>query len=95
MEYVSSNEFIPKLNTDNYMLGSFDVYLDEANELIKKHPTDLAGILEKMPTSLRASIVRKKDNKYLGFISAVDLDYENSCASLELVLKDYLDEEKT
>ena len=95
MEYVSSNEFISKLNTDNYMLGSFDVYLDEANELIKKHPTDLAGILEKMPTSLRASIVRKKDNKYLGFISAVDLDYENSCTSLELVLKDYLDEEKT
>ena len=37
MEYKSSGEFIPKLYTDNFMIGSFDVYLDKSKELIEKN----------------------------------------------------------
>jgi GNAT superfamily N-acetyltransferase len=94
MEYKSSNEFIPKLYTDNFMLGSFDVYLDKSKELIEKHIGSIPGILEDMPTSLRASVVSKIDNSYLGFISVVDMNPEDNYTSLILVLKDYLDEDK-
>ena len=37
MEYKSSGEFIPKLYTDNFMIGSFDVYLDKSKGLIEKN----------------------------------------------------------
>ena len=95
MEYKSSNEFIPKLYTDNYMIGSFDVYINEAKKLINKHLWSILDIIDKMPTSLRASIVSKKDNSYLGFISVFDVKNEKNSSSLILVLNDYLDDEKT
>ena len=34
MEYASSNEFIYKLETENYYIGSFDVYLSQIREII-------------------------------------------------------------
>ena len=95
MEYKSSNEFIPKLYTDNFMIGSFDVFLEDSQKLINKHLWFDSNILERMPASLRASIVSKKDNSYLGFISIFDMNNRNNSASLVLVLKDYLDDAKT
>ncbi len=32
-EYKSSNEFISKLETKNFKIGSFDVYLDNLKDL--------------------------------------------------------------
>lgn len=94
MEYKSSGEFIPKLYTDNFMIGSFDVYLDKSKGLIEKNK-NLEGLLNKMPTSLRASIVSKEDNSYLGFISVLNMNNENSYTSLVLVLEKTLEEAKT
>lgn len=94
MEYKSSGEFIPKLYTDNFMIGSFDVYLDKSKELIEKNK-NLEGLLDKMPTSLRASIVSKEDNSYLGFISVLNMNNENGYTSLVLVLENTLEELKT
>ena len=87
MEYKSSENFIPKLYTDNFMIGSFDVYLDRSKELIEKNNSIIPELLDDMPTSLRASIVNKADNSYLGFISVVDMDNENNSTSLVLVLE--------
>ena len=94
MEYKSSGEFIPKLYTDNFMIGSFDVYLDKSKGLIEKNK-NLEGLLDKMPTSLRASIVSKEDNSYLGFISVLNMNNENGYTSLVLVLENTLEELKT
>ena len=95
MEYKSSGEFIPKLYTDNFMIGSFDVYLDKAKELIDRNKYTFNELLDKMPTSLRASIVNKEDKSYLGFISVIDMNNENGYTSLVLVLENGLEEEKT
>lgn len=95
MEYKSSGEFVPKLYTDNFMIGSFDVYLDKSKELIDKNPAVLEGLLDKMPTALRASVVRKDNRSYLGFISAINMNNENSYTSLVLVLENGLETEKT
>ena len=95
MEYKSSGEFIPKLYTDNFMIGSFDVYLEKAKELIERNKYTLNELLDKMPTSLRASIVNKEDKSYLGFISVVGMNNENGYTSLVLVLENGLEEEKT
>ena len=94
MEYKSSGEFIPKLYTDNFMIGSFDVYLDKSKGLIEKNK-NLEGLLDRMPTSLRASIVSKEDNSYLGFISVLNMNNENGYTSLVLVLENTLEELKT
>ena len=94
MEYRSSGEFIPKLYTDNFMIGSFDVYLDKSKGLIEKNK-NLGGLLDKMPTSLRASIVSREDNSYLGFISVLNMNNENGYTSLVLVLENALEELKT
>lgn len=94
MEYKSSGNFIPKLYTDNFMIGSFDVYLDKSKELIEKNNSIIPELLDDMPTSLRASIVNKADNSYLGFISVVDMDNENNSTSLVLVLENTLEEDK-
>ena len=94
MEYKSSGEFIPKLYTDNFMIGSFDVYLDKSKGLIEKNK-NLEGLLDKMPTALRASIVSKEDNSYLGFISVLNMNNENNYTSLVLVLENSLEEDKT
>ena len=94
MEYRSSGEFIPKLYTDNFMIGSFDVYLDKSKGLIEKNK-NLEGLLDKMPTSLRASIVSREDNSYLGFISVLNMNNENGYTSLVLVLENALEELKT
>ena len=95
MEYKSSGEFIPKLYTDSFMIGSFDVYLDKAKELIDRNKYTLNDLLDKMPTSLRASIVNKEDKSYLGFISVLNMNNEGSYTSLVLVLENGLEEEKT
>ena len=60
-EYKSSNEFITKLETKNYKIGSFDVFLDKSKALLEfNNPNKSDELLKKMPTTLRASIVGKE-----------------------------------
>lgn len=90
MEYFSSYRFIPKLETKNYYLGSFDVFLEKAKETMKKYVQTLEAIeyygpddlLSLLPISLRASIVSKETGDYVGFISAIEVDNQNSIASI-------------
>ena len=85
MEYESSNEFIKKLETDNFEIGSFDVYLDKSSELMDKNK-DIGfaseELLKKLPTTYRASIVSKNDNSYIGFIGVFDVDSRNDATSI-------------
>lgn len=92
MEYISSNEFIKKLESDNYEIGSFDVNLENTKKVIKDNLDSIQNLnssissaddlLKKLPTSFRASIVDKKTTHYIGFISIYDIDNQNKKASL-------------
>ena len=93
MEYISSKEFIPKLYTDNFMIGSFDVFEDKSKKIIERDIKSIPDFFKKLPTGLRASIVNKKDKSYVGFISVYDMDEENSCTSIVLGLESDLEDE--
>lgn len=85
MDYTSSNEFIKKLETDNFEIGSFDVYLEKSKELMDKNKDigfESEELLKKLPTTYRASIVSKKDKSYIGFIGVFDVDSRNDAASI-------------
>ena len=85
MKYESSNEFIKKLETDNFEIGSFDVYLEKSSELMNKNKDigyDSEKLLSMLPTTYRASIVSKKDRSYIGFIGVFDVDSRNDATSI-------------
>ena len=84
-EYKSSGEFITKLETKNYKIGSFDVFLDKSKALLETYcPDSTDELLKKLPTTLRASIVDKKSNDYVGFISTIDMNNQNGYTSILL-----------
>jgi len=78
LEYKTSNEFIYKLETDNFYIGSFDVYLSQIKEIIKtNHKCDdntAEQILATMPPSFRGAIVSKKDMSLIGSIGITDVN---------------------
>lgn len=92
MDYISSNEFIKKLESKNYEIGSFDVYFEESKEVIKNHLESLKkldanlstedDVLKKLSTVYRASVVNKETSEYVGFISVYDVDNQNKKTSL-------------
>ena len=97
MEYISSNEFIKKLETNNYEIGSFDVYLEKSKELIEQNINKIKkniddDLLKIMPTTYRASIIDKQPKEYIGFISGYKLDNQNKTASLICVLNKNFDQ---
>lgn len=86
--------FIPKLETDKYIIGSFDVYLEKVKELIKNNypkitDEEVEEILKKMPTTYRAAITDKNDN-FVGFIGLYDVDAQNETASIRFQANDQL-----
>lgn len=92
MEYISSKNFIPKLKTKKYEIGSFDVFLDQTRTLISKNISNKDFLtskneellLDKLPSAYRASIVSKENKKYIGYISAYDIAFEDDMASIIL-----------
>ncbi len=82
--YINNN-FISKLETVNYYIGSFDANIELSKKLIMANSNisrkEADDILENMPTSYRASIMNK-NNEYIGYIGIYDIDYKNSVASI-------------
>ncbi len=79
--------FIVKLQTEHFYIGSFDAYLEEAKELTK-HNSDLTdeeveSTLKTMPTTYRAAIV-DKEGKYVGYVGVYNVDAKNDSASIKL-----------
>ncbi len=99
MEYISSKKFIPKLKTSNYMIGSFDVFLEQTKALMDKNinARGFLGLkkneylLNRLPIAYRASIVKNDGISYVGYISVFEIVYEDSMASIILETVDRLD----
>ena len=66
------DSFITKFETDKYLIGSFDSYLEESLKLImnKKNISEdeAKELFKKMPTTTRSAIVNKETGEYVGFI---------------------------
>lgn len=93
-----NKNFIPKLETDKYYLGSFDAYQNLLMEIEKNNimPIDDATekIISSMPGEYRAAIVDKKGN-YIGFIGLYDVDSQNQATSIRLdIVNDLSKEDK-
>lgn len=81
------DNFICKLETLNFKIGSFDVYLDMSKELIKKNggysDEKAEELLKEFPTSYCASIL-DKDGNYVGYITIYNGDVISSTYSLRM-----------
>lgn len=79
------NGFIKKLETENYYIGSFDVYEQESKDLIKNNSNlsieEVEQIMKTLPTTYRATII-DKNNNYIGYISAYNIDAKNETTSI-------------
>lgn len=68
---MKKQNFITKFETENFLIGSFDSYIEESTKLLKakENLTDEESVesIKKMPTTYRASILDKEGN-FLGFI---------------------------
>ncbi len=77
--------FIVKLQTNNYMIGSFDAYLDMSKALIKSNSVlsneQADNILKAMPTAYRAAIT-DSDGCYIGYIGLFDVKARQSITSI-------------
>lgn len=91
-----NKNFIPKLETAKYYLGSFDIYHDFIIELEKDNITLIESNIEQrinsMPEEYRAAIV-DKEGDCVGFIGLYDVDFQNQASSIYLSTKDVLKEE--
>lgn len=78
--------FITKLETNNYLIGSFDSYIEESKELLSKNKSisleEVNELLKKMPTTTRGAIVNKETGEYVGFIGISSADGINQSAEL-------------
>lgn len=92
-----NENFITKLETNNYLIGSFDAYIDDCKVLMKENSNysdkDIKEIIDKMPINYRASIL-DKDNNFIGYIGLYNLDLTNSTASIRLEVNRINNEDK-
>lgn len=83
-------EFISKLKTKNYLIGSFDAYQDVSKNLIQKNSNfseeETERVLKSMPTTSRATII-SKSGKYIGYIGLFDIDAKNNISSIRFETK--------
>ena len=90
-----NENFIPKLETNNYMIGSFDAYIDITKQLIKENSNttdeEAEMILKGMPTTYRAAIINK-NGEYIGYIGLYNVDAKNSTSSIRFEANKNLDE---
>ena len=79
------NNFISKLETKNYLIGSIDAYQEVTKKIIQKNSNlsleETERILKSMPTASRATIVSKGD-KYIGYIGLFNVDVKNNVSSI-------------
>ena len=89
-------DFMIKLKTENYLIGSYDVYQDESKELISNNPNwmdeNTEDIVKAMPTVSRATVLDSNGN-YIGYIGLYNVDAKNNSASLRFEVKEILKEE--
>lgn len=78
-------DFISKLETKKYLIGSFDAYQDVSKKLIQKNSNlsdeETETIFKSMPTTSRAAITNKK-GKYIGYIGLFNIDAKNNSSSI-------------
>lgn len=90
-------KFIKKLETKNYLIGSFDTYLELSKSLIMKNSEltneEADNVISSMPTTFRASI-EDKDGNFLGYIGVFDIDMENNSASIRCEVNERFNEAK-
>lgn len=80
-----NENFIVKLKTNNYLIGSFDAYIELSKELIKNNSNisneEVETILKSMPTTYRAAITNKNGD-YIGYIGLYNVDAKNNTSSI-------------
>lgn len=80
-----NQDFISKLETKHYLIGSFDTYINQSKKLIKENlktsDKKVEEILKSMPTAYRAAIVDKKGG-YIGYIGLFHVDQKNQRSSI-------------
>lgn len=91
-----NENFIAKLQTNNYLIGSFDAYIDLSKELMKNNSNisnkEVETTLKSMPTTYRAAITNKNGD-YIGYIGLYNVDAKNSTASIRFEVNSELSEE--
>ena len=92
---MMNSNFIPKLETNNFFIGSFDAYLDTTKQLIMNNSyltsEEADEILKGMPTTYRAAITTK-DGNYIGYIGLYKVDAKNDTASIRFEVNEELNE---
>lgn len=87
--------FISKLETNKYLIGSFDAYIEDSKKLIKNNSNitfeEVDELLKKMPTIYRAAII-DKNGEYIGYIGLYNVDAKNNTASIRFEINENLDE---
>lgn len=80
------DNFIPKLETKNYYIGSFDAYINEAKEILANNESisleEADNLLKEIPTNTRAAIVSKETGKFVGYIGISKSDGPTQSADL-------------
>ncbi len=91
-----NKNFITKLQTDKYLIGSFDAYIETSKELIKNNSNlsseEIDTILKSMPTLYRAAITNKNGD-YVGYIGLYNVDAKNNTASIRFEVNQNLEKE--
>ena len=81
-----NEKFITKLETKNFLIGSFDAYLTLSKALMQKNSKlsleEVEDRVNAMPTTSRAAIVNK-DGKYIGYIGLWKVDAKNNISSIQ------------
>ena len=90
-----NEKFIAKLETNKFLIGSFDAYLETTKQLIKNNSNindeEVEIILKGMPTTYRAAITNK-DGEYIGYIGLYNVDAKNNASSIRFEVNNDLNE---
>ncbi len=91
------DNFIPKLETESFLIGSFDAYQEEVKELIKANSNmsieEIDAVLKGMPTTYRAAIL-SREGKFVGYIGLFNIDGKNNAGSIRFEVNEELSEEE-
>lgn len=92
-----NENFISKLETNKYLIGSFDAYQESSKEVIKNNSElsdeEVDTILKSMPTTYRAAIINKETNQYVGYIGLYNVDAKNNISSMRFEVMDNITDE--
>lgn len=86
-----NENFVVKLETKGYLIGSFDVYQEMSKSLIQQNSNlsdeETETIFKSMPTTYRAAIIDKSGN-YNGYIGLYNVDAKNNISSIRFEVND-------